>query len=98
VHARARQNTRDTLNDTLLSWHTHVQVDSLMAAAAAAVVDLSGQLLRGKDQLQKHAWQGQLQGVLQEQLERLRAWAAAQVCAASSLRHALQISRALWRV
>jgi hypothetical protein len=56
-----------------------LQVHASIAAAAAAVVDLSGQVMRVNDQMQKHAWHGQLQGVVQQQLAQLQAWATAQV-------------------
>lgn len=51
-----------------------------MAAAAAAVVDLYGQLLRLKAQAKQSAWQSQLETVLQQQQTKLQAWAEAQVC------------------
>lgn len=57
----------------------YVQVEASVAAAAAAVVNLSGQLLRAKDQAQKADWQSQLKRVLQEQHTQLQAWAQAQV-------------------
>jgi hypothetical protein len=50
-----------------------------MAAAAAAVIDLSGQLLKAQDLSQQSAWQAQLQHVLQQQRSKLQAWAELQV-------------------
>lgn len=55
------------------------QMEASAAAAAAAVVDLSGQLLKVKDQSQQSAWQAQLQHVLQQQRSKLQAWAELQV-------------------
>jgi len=56
-----------------------VQVNASLAAAAAAVVDLSGQLLKAKDQAQESTWRSQLETVLQQQQTKLQAWAHAQV-------------------
>jgi hypothetical protein len=54
-------------------------MEASVAAAAAAVVDLSGQLLKTQDQSQQSAWQAQLQHVLQQQLGKLQAWGDLQV-------------------
>lgn len=54
------------------------KMEASAAAAAAAVVDLSGQLLKVKDQAQQSAWQSQLQQVLQQQKTKLEAFARAQ--------------------
>lgn len=71
---------RHTPSRGLRCWiYCGVQMEATAAAAAAAVIDLSGQLLKAKDQAQQSAWQSQLEQVLQQQKTKLEAFARAQV-------------------
>jgi hypothetical protein len=56
-----------------------LQVEAQVAAAAAAVADLSGRLLKANHQAQQSSWQSELAAVLQQQQSKLQAWAKAQV-------------------
>lgn len=58
-----------------------VQMEAQVAAAAAAVVDLSGRLLKANHQAQQSSWQSELVAVLQQQQTKLQAWAVMQVIA-----------------
>lgn len=57
-------------------------MEASVAAAAAAVVDLSGQLLKAKHEAQQSGWHSQLKDVLQQQHSKLLAWGMAQVWSA----------------
>jgi hypothetical protein len=63
-----------------------VQAEASVAAAAAAVIDLSGQLVSLEQEAFAEQWHSQLAGVLAKQLPLLRAWAAEQQVGISSLR------------
>jgi hypothetical protein len=56
-----------------------LQANSAMAAAAAAVVDLCGELQALRGHLQHEQWRVELEQVLQRQLPKLKAWADLQV-------------------
>jgi hypothetical protein len=58
------------------------QMEAQVAAAAAAVADLSGRLLKANHQAQQSSWQSELAAVLQQQQSKLQAWAQAQVMVA----------------
>lgn len=50
-----------------------------MAAAAAAVIDLSGELLALRAHLAQEQWKSELTGVVVQQLPKLKQWAQLQV-------------------
>jgi hypothetical protein len=59
------------------------QANTAMAAAAAAVVDLCGELQALRRHLQHEQWRVELEQVLQRQLPQLKVWADLQVRATS---------------
>jgi hypothetical protein len=56
-----------------------LQANTAIAAAAAAVVDLYGELQALRGHLQHEQWRAELEQVLQRQLPKLTAWADLQV-------------------
>lgn len=56
-----------------------LQAAAVLASAAAAIVDLYGQLAAVQKQLQQQQWQSTLTQVVQRQLPKLREWCSMQV-------------------